>query len=87
MLNPAHIYAARHATEAAAIASASLVGHGDKNAADKAAVDAMRASLNNNNNNIRWRVVIGEGERDKAPMLYMGEELGTRRRRPLRSRP
>ena len=81
MLNPAHIYAARHATEAAAIASATLVGHGDKNAADKAAVDAMRASLNNDN--IRWRVVIGEGERDKAPMLYMGEELGTEGADPL----
>lgn len=58
----------------AAIAAARLVGRGDERAADQAAVDAMRAALNTLQ--IRGRVVIGEGERDNAPMLYVGEEVG-----------
>lgn len=58
----------------AAIAAARLVGRGDERAADQAAVDAMRASLNALQ--IRGRVVIGEGERDEAPMLYVGETVG-----------
>jgi fructose-1,6-bisphosphatase II / sedoheptulose-1,7-bisphosphatase len=58
----------------AAIAAARLVGRGDERAADQAAVDAMRASLNALA--IRGRVVIGEGERDEAPMLYVGEPVG-----------
>jgi fructose-1,6-bisphosphatase II / sedoheptulose-1,7-bisphosphatase len=58
----------------AAIAAARLVGRGDERAADQAAVDAMRASLNALQ--IRGRVVIGEGERDEAPMLYVGEIVG-----------
>ncbi|MEQ1820257.1 MAG: class II fructose-bisphosphatase [Terricaulis sp.] len=58
----------------AAIAAARLVGRGDERAADQAAVDAMRASLNALQ--IRGRVVIGEGERDDAPMLYVGEIVG-----------
>ncbi len=58
----------------AAIAAARLVGRGDERAADQAAVDAMRASLNALH--IRGRVVIGEGERDEAPMLYVGEAVG-----------
>ncbi|MCC6788657.1 MAG: class II fructose-bisphosphatase [Hyphomonadaceae bacterium] len=58
----------------AAIAAARLVGRGDERAADQAAVDAMRASLNALA--IRGRVVIGEGERDEAPMLYVGETVG-----------
>ncbi|MBX3429058.1 MAG: class II fructose-bisphosphatase [Hyphomonadaceae bacterium] len=58
----------------AAIAAARLVGRGDERAADQAAVDAMRASLNVLP--IRGRVVIGEGERDDAPMLYVGETVG-----------
>lgn len=58
----------------AAIAAARLVGRGDERAADQAAVDAMRASLNALP--IRGRVVIGEGERDEAPMLYVGETVG-----------
>jgi fructose-1,6-bisphosphatase II / sedoheptulose-1,7-bisphosphatase len=62
-------------TEAAAIASARFRGRGDKEAADKAAVDAMRRELGKVN--IRGRVVIGEGEMDEAPMLYIGEEVGT----------
>jgi fructose-1,6-bisphosphatase II / sedoheptulose-1,7-bisphosphatase len=62
-------------TEAAAIASARLRGRGDKEAADKAAVDAMRKELAKVN--IKGRVVIGEGEMDEAPMLYIGEEVGT----------
>ncbi len=62
-------------SEAAAIASAKLVGRGDEKAADQAAVDAMRTQLNMLD--ISGVVVIGEGERDEAPMLYIGEEVGT----------
>ena len=61
-------------TERAAVAAAALVGRGDEKAADQAAVDAMREGLNALQ--IRGRVVIGEGERDEAPMLYIGEEVG-----------
>ncbi len=61
-------------SEAAAIAAAKLIGRGDEKAADQAAVDAMRTQLNLLN--IRGVVVIGEGERDEAPMLYIGEEVG-----------
>jgi fructose-1,6-bisphosphatase II / sedoheptulose-1,7-bisphosphatase len=63
-------------TEAAAIAAARWRGRGDKNSADDAAVTAMREELAKVN--IKGRVVIGEGEMDEAPMLYIGEELGTR---------
>jgi len=62
-------------SEAAAIASADLIGRGDEKAADQAAVDAMRTQLNLLD--IAGVVVIGEGERDEAPMLYIGEEVGT----------
>jgi fructose-1,6-bisphosphatase II / sedoheptulose-1,7-bisphosphatase len=62
-------------TEAAAIASARWRGRGDKNSADAAAVKAMREELARVN--IRGRVVIGEGEMDEAPMLFIGEEVGT----------
>jgi len=62
-------------SEAAAIASAKLIGCGDEKAADQAAVDAMRTQLNMLD--IKGVVVIGEGERDEAPMLYIGEEVGT----------
>ncbi len=61
-------------TEAAAIAAHRLVGRGDEKAADQAAVDAMRTQLNNLD--IEGIIVIGEGERDEAPMLYIGEEVG-----------
>lgn len=61
-------------TEAAALASARLMGRGDKNGADQAAVDAMRRSLNSIP--FEGTVVIGEGERDEAPMLYIGEKVG-----------
>jgi fructose-1,6-bisphosphatase II / sedoheptulose-1,7-bisphosphatase len=64
-------------SEAAALASAKLVGHGDEKAADQAAVNAMREQLNLLG--IAGVVVIGEGERDEAPMLYIGEEVGTGR--------
>ncbi len=64
-------------SEAAALASAKLVGHGDEKAADQAAVNAMREQLNLLD--IAGVVVIGEGERDEAPMLYIGEEVGTGR--------
>lgn len=62
-------------SEAAAIASADLVGRGDEKAADQAAVNAMREQLNMLD--IAGVVVIGEGERDEAPMLFIGEEVGT----------
>ena len=61
-------------TEAAAIACGRLVGRGDKNGADGLAVDAMRAAFDTVN--INGTVVIGEGEMDEAPMLYIGEEVG-----------
>ncbi|SFG15833.1 fructose-1,6-bisphosphatase II / sedoheptulose-1,7-bisphosphatase [Palleronia marisminoris] len=62
-------------SEAAALASGRWVGRGDEKAADQAAVTAMRDQLNKLQ--IRGTVVIGEGERDEAPMLYIGEEVGT----------
>ena len=62
-------------SEAAALASARLIGRGDEKAADQAAVNAMRDQLNLLD--IAGVVVIGEGERDEAPMLYIGEEVGT----------
>ena len=62
-------------SEAAAMASALLVGRGDEKAADQAAVNAMREQLNMLD--IKGVVVIGEGERDEAPMLFIGEEVGT----------
>jgi fructose-1,6-bisphosphatase II / sedoheptulose-1,7-bisphosphatase len=62
-------------TEAAAIAAASLRGRGDEKAADQAAVDAMRKALNRIAD-LDGLVVIGEGERDEAPMLYIGEKVG-----------
>jgi fructose-1,6-bisphosphatase II / sedoheptulose-1,7-bisphosphatase len=62
-------------SEAAALASARLIGRGDEKAADQAAVDAMRRELNKLD--IKGVVVIGEGERDEAPMLYIGEEVGS----------
>jgi fructose-1,6-bisphosphatase II len=61
-------------TEAAALAAARLMGRGDNVAADQAAVTAMRKALNYVQ--FKGRVVIGEGERDEAPMLYIGEEVG-----------
>ncbi|HCZ01262.1 MAG: fructose-bisphosphatase, class II [Rhodobacterales bacterium RIFCSPHIGHO2_02_FULL_62_130] len=62
-------------SEAAALASAKLIGRGDEKAADQAAVNAMRDQLNLLD--ISGVVVIGEGERDEAPMLFIGEEVGT----------
>ena len=64
-------------TEAAAIAAARFIGRGDKNAADGAAVDAMRSRLNQID--FRGTVVIGEGSKDEAPELYNGEKVGTGR--------
>ena len=61
-------------TEAAAIGAARLIGRGDEKAADAAAVEAMRAALNELA--MDGTVVIGEGERDEAPMLYIGEKVG-----------
>jgi fructose-1,6-bisphosphatase II / sedoheptulose-1,7-bisphosphatase len=62
-------------TEAAAISAAKLIGRGDEKAADAAAVEAMRAALNELP--FDGTVVIGEGERDEAPMLYIGEKVGS----------
>ena len=61
-------------TEAAALAASKLMGRGDEKAADQAAVDAMRSALNTLS--IDGTVVIGEGERDEAPMLFIGEKVG-----------
>jgi fructose-1,6-bisphosphatase II len=61
-------------TEAASIASARVMGRGDEKLADQAAVDAMRKAFNEMH--IRGTIVIGEGERDEAPMLYIGEKVG-----------
>src|SRR5579872_1404851 len=63
-------------TERAAVSAARLCGRGDEKAADQAAVDAMRRELNKLP--IDGTVVIGEGERDEAPMLFIGETLGSR---------
>ena len=62
-------------TAKAALASSYLVGKKDKITADKAAVDSMRSNLNNLD--IKGQIVIGEGELDEAPMLFIGEKLGT----------
>jgi len=62
-------------TEAAAVAAAKWVGRGDNHAADAAAVEAMRAALNELP--FEGTIVIGEGERDEAPMLYIGEKVGS----------
>src|SRR5215218_10656756 len=62
-------------TEAAAIAASSWIGRGDNDAADAAAVEAMRAALNELP--MDGTVVIGEGERDEAPMLFIGEKVGS----------
>ncbi|MBO38792.1 MAG: fructose-bisphosphatase class II [Rhodospirillaceae bacterium] len=61
-------------TEAAALAASRQMGRGDEKAADQVAVDAMRTALNSLS--IEGTVVIGEGERDEAPMLYIGEKVG-----------
>jgi len=61
-------------TEAAALSSSLYMGRGDEKAADQAAVNAMREFLNNLS--ISGTIIIGEGERDKAPMLYIGEKVG-----------
>ncbi len=61
-------------TEAAALAASKLMGRGDEKAADQAAVDAMRTALNKLD--VVGTVVIGEGERDEAPMLFIGEKVG-----------
>src|SRR5438477_3084167 len=63
-------------TEAEALAASKLMGRGDEKKADQAAVDAMRTTLNSLA--IDGTVVIGEGERDEAPMLYIGEKVGLR---------
>ncbi len=62
-------------TEAAALAASRLMGRGDERSADQVAVDAMRTALNSLS--IDGTVVIGEGERDEAPMLFIGEKVGT----------
>lgn len=66
---------AARVTELAAIASYAQIGRGDEKKADQLAVDAMRTALNNLD--IDGKIVIGEGERDEAPMLYIGEKVGT----------
>src|SRR5204863_4197282 len=63
------------ATEAGAIAAARLMGRGDRNGADRAAVEAMRRAMEDSE--ISGTIVIGEGERDESPMMYIGERAGT----------
>lgn len=75
IIEPIVAYAMIRATEEAAIAAFKETGRGDERQADQAAVDAMRNALNRVP--MKGRVVIGEGERDEAPMLYIGEEVGT----------
>lgn len=75
MITDEFAFAAARVPIAAAIAAANLVGRGDEKAADQAAVDAMRTALNSMA--MAGRIVIGEGERDEAPMLYIGEQVGT----------
>ncbi len=75
IMTDALAFAAGQVTSHAAIAAARLIGRGDEKAADQAAVDAMRSALNAMA--MKGRIVIGEGERDEAPMLYIGEEVGT----------
>ena len=74
MLDRGLVMEAVRVTEAAAIAAWALAGRGDEKAADQAAVDAMRTALNELS--IDGVIVIGEGERDEAPMLYIGEKVG-----------
>jgi fructose-1,6-bisphosphatase II / sedoheptulose-1,7-bisphosphatase len=74
MLDRSLVMEAVRVTEAAAIAAWALAGRGDEKAADQAAVDAMRTALNELP--IDGVIVIGEGERDEAPMLYIGEKVG-----------
>tara|TARA_R110000787_G_scaffold1521_3_gene6618 strand:+ start:3953 stop:4906 length:954 start_codon:yes stop_codon:yes gene_type:complete len=75
VLTPGLADAMVRVTELAAIAAATEVGRGDEKKADAAAVDAMRSAFNDVE--FKGRVVIGEGERDEAPMLFIGEEVGT----------
>src|SRR5436305_2969570 len=75
MLDRSLVMEAVRVTEAAAIAAWKLTGRGDEKAADQAAVDAMRTALNGLD--IDGLVVIGEGERDEARMLYIGEKVGS----------
>ena len=74
-INKKYIEQFTNVTIKAALAASYLVGKKDKIAADKAATDSMRTELNKINMN--GKVVIGEGELDEAPMLYIGEKLGT----------
>jgi fructose-1,6-bisphosphatase II / sedoheptulose-1,7-bisphosphatase len=74
-------FEAARVAEQAAAAAAKLAGRGDEKAADQAAVDAMRTALNQVE--MQGRIVIGEGERDEAPMLYIGEEVGTGKGLPI----
>ena len=71
-------------TEAAAVGASKLIGRGDERAADHAAVEAMRNALNELD--LDGTIVIGEGERDEAPMLYIGEKVGARRDDPTAPR-
>src|SRR5436189_2382334 len=72
-------------TEAAAIDSARFMGRGEKDGADQAAVEAMRRTMDEIE--FAGRIVIGEGERDQAPMLYIGEQVGRRAKGELPNAP
>src|ERR1700733_2220739 len=72
--HPVHSLDFVKVTESAALAASRWMGRGERDAADGAAVEKMREALNEMD--ISGRIVIGEGERDEAPMLFIGEELG-----------
>ncbi len=73
--HPVHSLDFVKVTESAALAASRWMGRGERDAADGAAVERMRESLGEME--ITGRIVIGEGERDEAPMLYIGEEVGS----------
>ena len=80
-INPKYLDKFINATEKAAYGASLLIGKGDKNAADKGAVDFMRNELNKID--MDGTIVIGEGEMDEAPMLYIGEKVGTQKGQQL----
>ena len=80
-INPDYLKLLAKATEMAAYGSSKFIGKGDKIAADQAAVDEMRKVFNNID--MDGKIVIGEGEMDEAPMLYIGEKVGTKKGQKL----
>ena len=80
-INPEYLKQFVNATEKAAYSASKFIGKNDKTAADKAAVDSMRSEFNKIN--MDGKIVIGEGEMDEAPMLFIGESVGTKKGQKL----